>query len=425
MNSTIVIGGGAAGLMAAYELSKHNEHVIILEAKNRLGGRIYTINNKDFSLPIEAGAEFIHGKLPLTLSLLNEAGITYHELEGKMFHIEKGKIQKQNKFDKHWDLLIEQMQRLQKDTTLNNFLNTYFGDDKYAGLRKSAKSFAGGFDLADASKASVKSLYREWSEEMGHQSRVDGGYVKLIDYLETQCKKKGCIIHTNCCVKKISWQKDEVNILTMCSRFFKSNKIIITVPVSVLQANADNENYIEFEPAIPAHINAAMDIGFGTVIKIILEFSENFWGKKINHAGFIITGEEISTWWTQLPIENAILTGWVGGEKAIDLKEKNDEEILAIAIQSLANAFVLSAADLKLKLKASGVYNWFKEPDIIGGYSYNTLNSIAAKKILHQAINDTIFFSGEALFEGSPLGTVEAALQSGKKTALKVLKTLQ
>ncbi|MEP6683333.1 MAG: NAD(P)/FAD-dependent oxidoreductase [Parafilimonas sp.] len=424
MKSTIIIGGGAAGLMAAYELSKRKNHVIILEAKNRLGGRIFTINDNNFSQPIEAGAEFIHGDLPVTLSLLKEAGIAYHAIAGKMFQLEAGKVHLQKNRDAHWNKLIKQMQQLETDMALDDFLNTFFKDDKYAELRESVKNFAGGFDLADASKASVKSLSREWNNEMEQQYRIDGGYIQIINYLETECRKNGCVIHTNCCVKKINWKKDEVNINTMCSRFFKSSKIIITVPVSVLQAKDDNENYIEFAPAIPQHNNAAKNIGFGIVIKILLEFSEAFWNQQSKNIGFILTSEEIPTWWTQLPADNSILTGWVGGEKAVVLKDKTDEEILEIAMQSLSNAFAINKEDLQLKLKASSVYNWYKEPDINGGYSYNTLQSVEAKKVLHEPVDDTIFFSGEALFDGTPVGTVEAALDSGKKAALKVLATV-
>ncbi len=92
--SVIIIGGGAAGLMAAYELSKHKIHVTVIEVKNRLGGRIRTTRNTSFSKPVEEGAEFIHGDLPLTLSLLNEAGISYHAINDEMYRLEKGKLKK-------------------------------------------------------------------------------------------------------------------------------------------------------------------------------------------------------------------------------------------------------------------------------------------------------------------------------------------
>lgn len=424
MDSVIIIGGGISGLMTAYQLSKYKIPVTMLEAKNRLGGRIHTVTNL-FSQPVELGAEFIHGDLPHTLALCKEAGVKYHKIDDKMFHLEKGKLKKQKGFADHWNLLMKQMHALKQDMTLADFLNEFFSEDKYAELRKSVKGFAGGFDLANAKTASTKSLYHEWSEEMGNQYRIDGGYHLLINYLEAECKKNGCVIEKNCCIKKISWQKKEVNILTLCSRLFKSNIAILSVPLSVLQSKTNDENYIEFEPSIPKHIDAAKNIGFGLVIKVMLEFSENFWNKLKANAGFILTNEEISTWWTQLPVENNLLTGWVGGEKAIALKGEPDETILNKALQSLANAFDISIDSIQQKVKTYKIANWYNEPGINGGYSFNTIKSVEAKRILHQSINDTIFFTGEALFEGTPLGTVEAALSSADKTAEKVFMSLQ
>ncbi len=113
---------------------------------------------------------------------------------------------------------MKQMASLKQDVPLAVFLDTFFSDDKYAELQTSIKNFAGGFDLADVSTASTKALYHEWSEEMGTQYRIDEGYKKLVDYLETKCKTNGCVFSMSCCAKKINWHKNEVNVLTMCSR---------------------------------------------------------------------------------------------------------------------------------------------------------------------------------------------------------------
>lgn len=423
--SVIIIGGGAAGLITAFELSKHKIAVTILESKQRAGGRIYTVNEHSFSQPVETGAEFIHGDAPVTLSLLNEAGISYHAVNDTMGRIENGVFSNENNFNRHWNLLMKEMASLQEDIPLTVFLAMRFGEDKYAELRTFVKNFAAGFDLADLSTASTKALYREWSKEMGTQYRIDGGYKKLIDFLETKCRNNGCIIHFACCAKKISWHTDDVSVLTMCSQIFKANKIVLATPISVLQADGRSSDYIEFSPAIPHYIKAAQNIGFGAVIKIILEFHENFWKEKIKDAGMIFMQQEIvPTWWTQSPVENNILTGWIGNEKAKSLQDETDEAILYKAIQSLANSFNVAAEKLHKNLKAYKIANWCKEPDIYGGYSFSTVESANAKHILREPVNNTIFFSGEALFDGTPGGTVEAALDSGKKTAQAVLKTL-
>ena len=373
---------------------------------------------------MEAGAEFIHGDLQITISLLKEAGISYQEINDNMFRFEKGKAEKEKSFAEHRDSLIKKMSSLNHDMPLSDFLNEFFGGRKYAQLRESVESFASGFDLADISTASTKALCREWSKEMDTQYRIDGGYKKLVDYLETRCRDNNCVISMNCCAKKISWSTHEVNVLTMCSHIYKASKLVVTAPVSVLQASTDSANYLEFTPTISQHVEAAKNIGFGPVIKIILEFSEPFWQEKQKDIGFIFTGEAIPTWWTQLPVKNNILTGWVGGNKAIALKDERDEAILDKAIHSLSNSFQIPAEELHKKLQASVIANWCKEPDINGGYSFYTMETTTAKNVLSKPVNDTIFFAGEALFQGIAGGTVEAALSTAKNTAAKVLKTL-
>ncbi len=361
MASILVIGGGIAGLTVAYELSKQNHLVTILEAKQRLGGRIHTLVDNSFSQPVELGAEFVHGDLPQTLSLLNEAGIPYHKINDTMVRLEKGKWKKQEEFTDDWDELMKQMKNLERDMTLSDFLDRYFADDKYKSLRTSVEGFAGGFDLADVKTASVKSLYKEWTNEMDNQYRIDGGYKSLVEYLATQSKKNGCVIETDCCVQKIDWQENRVVVTDQLGRVFKGDKAVITVPVTVLQAEKEDENFIAFNPSVPTHQEAARNIGFGNVIKLLIEFDNNFWHDQAKNAGFFLTNEAIPTWWTLSPGNNNLLTGWVGAEKTKLLKLKSDEEILGIALQSLSNAFNISSDTLQSNLKAYAVANWSKE----------------------------------------------------------------
>src|SRR5262245_44670131 len=87
--TVIIVGAGASGLMAALELAD-KFMVIVLEANKRIGGRIHTVKSTQSSLCVEAGAEFIHGNLPVTFNLLKQAGINYVETEGKFYRKEKG-----------------------------------------------------------------------------------------------------------------------------------------------------------------------------------------------------------------------------------------------------------------------------------------------------------------------------------------------
>ena len=85
----IIIGAGAAGLLATRDLAKAGFHVCILEAAGIAGGRISTIK-ENFQDTVEAGAEFIHGKLPLTFKILKEARLSSEVVEGKMVGVQNG-----------------------------------------------------------------------------------------------------------------------------------------------------------------------------------------------------------------------------------------------------------------------------------------------------------------------------------------------
>ena len=111
------------------------------------------------------------------------------------------------------------------------------------------------------------------------------------------------------------------------------------------------------------------------------------------------------------------------GPGAEELSNKNEEEILQIAISSLSAIFKMTVPEIQQRIVASKVFNWFTERYAQGAYSYPYPSSKEAKRIMNKPVDDTIFFAGEALYSKESLGTVEAALVSGKEVAAKVKKT--
>jgi monoamine oxidase len=427
----IIIGAGATGLMAAYTLAKAGKQVIVLEARNRCGGRIHTLNNESFFKDTELGAEFVHGDLPVTLNLLKKAGIAYEPASAEMWHYKNGKFSGDGGFHE-MGVVIDKLEKLKTDLSIHDFLENEFAGDQYKDLKESVIRFVSGYDTADPYTASSFALRDEWShEDEGAQHRVKGGYGKMISFLEDECKKAGVQIYLNCVVKKVEWQEGKAKAITADGSEYTAGKIIIALPLGVLQADKKEQAAITFYPEITAQSKAITAMGFGAIIKILLEFDELFWttketeqlaGASLVNMGFLLSDEEIPTWWTQVPQHSAVLTGWLGGPPAAKKVAMADHEILDQSLQSLANIFKKDAEILKDKLVAFNIVNWTADPFTLGSYAYDTVAAAASRNVLNEPVNDTLFFAGEYLYEGAAMGTVEAALTSGQNVAKRLIE---
>jgi monoamine oxidase len=422
MDTTVlIIGAGAAGLMAAYELSAAGVSVTVLEAAERPGGRILTLEDKGFSSPVEAGAEFVHGSLPITLGLLQAAGISHRPAEGEMIRVRRGQWIEEDLFsDDSWAQLMQKMGELSGDIPIGEFLDTYFADERYTSLRSSVRGFAEGYDLADLCRASTLALYREWQEEGQVGFRVDGGYSRLVRYLEQQCLSRGCKIHYGSPVQDIRWQKGRVELGCTNGEIFLGRWLITTVSLGILQLAAAAPGALRFEPDIPAYREAALAMGYGSVIKVLMEFRSPFWENKKQEVGFILSDEAVPTWWTQHPGESNLLTAWIPATAMRNFQALDEAARVEACLQSLSAIFGVDIDLLKAELVTYSIHDWMTAPYIRGGYSYETVGSEAARARLRLPLQDTLFFAGEALYEGTALATVEAALQSGKDVAEKI-----
>ena len=205
---------------------------------------------------------------------------------------------------------------------------------------------------------------------------------------------------------------------------FEANKVILTIPAGVWKSRKTASGYIHFTPSLDEQINNFDNIGFGSVIKIVLLFRSAFWEDQHKNAGFFFTDAGVRTWWTQSPEKNGLLTGWVGGPQADRLKQKFSGDILLAAIQSLSETFSISSGWLRENLILNKITDWQQLPFSCGGYSFPTVGSDEIKLKLATPIQNTIFFAGEALDLTSTPGTVEAAIKSGQECANKLLRSL-
>jgi monoamine oxidase len=415
-NSVVIVGAGVSGLVAATEILKNGIPVTVLEARERFGGRIHTDSHE--SIIIENGPEFVHGKLPATFELIRNYGLSVIPVEGEHFNL--GSTDRDDSY-MDWEKLLTQMKALRADMPLKSFLNKYFGEERFSGLRNSATQFAEGYDLADPELASTTGLYKEWSEDDEKQYRIRGGYKKLIDALCDDCTQRGGSLLTSQVVRKIQWEKNKTEIFTAKGVRFEANRVILTIPAGVWNSRDSMSGYIDFTPSLDEQIKGFERIGFGLVIKIVLLFKSAFWEEQYKNAGFFFSDADVRTWWTQSPEKNGLLTGWVGGPAVDRLREKFSGDILGAAIESLSEIFSLPAEWLREHLIFNKITDCQQLPYTRGGYSFPAVGSNDVKMKLATPVENTIFFAGEAIDFSSTPGTVEAAIKSGQACAKNIL----
>ncbi len=381
------------------------------------------------SVQLELGAEFMHGHLPVTLQLIEEAGLKYSKMEGKTFQFKNGELKKDAEFIEDWSPFIRKLNQLDNDMSIRQFLDEYFAEEKYEEFRNSVKSFVEGYDAADTNYASAFALREEWSNEGEWANfRIINGHSSVMEFLANDFKEAGGIINLDTIVKEIIWKHRQVEVVTADGKTYESQQILITVPVSVLRANPNSKAGIAFNPEIPLKIEASRLIGFGSVIKILLQFREPFWNSrefengKYKNFSFIFSDAPIPTWWSQHPQPSSLLTGWLAGPQAEKLKDVSEDKILKMAISSLSEIFKIEKDRITSYLIDSHLANWNSDPFTLGAYAYATVNTLQGRKVLNEPVDKTLYFGGEALYEGAEMGTVEAALASGKNVARRIIE---
>jgi monoamine oxidase len=418
----LLIGGGAAGLLAARDLATAGLRVLLLEARDYLGGRAHTLTPAGFTQPIEAGAEFMHGEVPLTRALLTEAGRGWQDTAGRTYVVRAGEARDDADFFAHLPQVLAKLEELQEDLPLADFLAREFPGPAHAELRTAAIQFAEGYDAADAQRVSSWALRDEWQAGGAEDSpRPEGGYGPLLSWLAAQAQAAGAVIHLATPVQEVRWQPCHAEVVATTGATYRAQRVLCTVPLGVWQRPAGQPGYLGFSPDLPAHRAAAAQLGFGEVIKFVLEFRTAFWQDTLPELEFLLSEAPVPTWWSQLPDPRPLLTGWVAGPAAQRLRSASADALLHLALGSLAQLLRTPVAELEAQLCGSYVRNWGAEAYAYGAYSYPTVGSPAARAVLAAPVANTLYWAGEGLYEGPAGGTVEAALVSGRRAAQVLL----
>jgi monoamine oxidase len=417
--SFLIVGAGAAGLMAAAALARAGRRVTVLEARDRCGGRIYPLPVAEFGYPAEGGAEFVHGAAPLTRALMREAGLRVAPHLGRRWSARSGTLAPDEAGFPHAARLHRALEAVQTDLPIAEFLDAHFGDRQYIELRRAVTRMVEGYDAADPSRASTLALREEWlGREAGEQGRIAEGYGALIAHLEAQCRRGGGAIEFGAAVTALETAGGRIAARCRGGVAFEADAVILTVPPPLLPE-------IALPAAARAKAAAAADIGFGNVVKILLRFASKWWadhgGRDLGDLSFLFSAATVSTWWTQHPAGHPVLTGWYAGPKADRVAHLSEAGLVDMGLASLAETFDLPSDRLARGLVASRAINWGSDAFARGAYSYATPETRAALAVLKRPDGDGIIFAGEALYSGPDMGTVEAAFASAQEAAQTIL----
>ena len=436
----IILGAGAAGLSAAVELAQAGLKVTILEARDRIGGRIFTKHDPVCDAPVELGAEFIHGRPPQIWTLLRKHRIRARELKGEQWCVQTGELCKCDLFSKV-DQILEKMDDQGPDQSFLEFLERCCpeNDPKYREAKAWARSYVTGFHAADPALISVHSLVQglraDEKIDGDRPFRMTGGYQTLMEIFRRQLDQADVSIEINMRAQSVRWEQSEVQVTALDEAnelfTFAAPQVLITLPLGVLQADARDHGALRFIPDLPpAKLQALAQLAMGKVIRLSLRFRQRFWeklhstkSKTLSRMQFLLSREDwFPTWWTALPDKWPIITGWAPFHCGERLSGQSESFVVEKGLETLGKLLRIDKRELESLLEASYTHDWQTDPFFRGAYSYVKVGGDRAQSVLAAPLKN-LFFAGEATDISGHHGTVHGAIATGKRAAAEILKT--
>jgi monoamine oxidase len=420
----IVIGGGLAGLAATQLLTQAGKTVLLLEARDRLGGRILTQRIPGFSHPIELGPEWIDHSSSIA-SLLREAGAPMIEASGARYRRVGDQLENLDDLNRVSENLIDRMKALSGgDRPLVAALDLCCIDSRFADARAQLLAYVEGFHAADPSRVSVEWLARveqnQPADASGHHS------VQGVDrVLETlmPATDDGVVLQLNTVVREIGWSRDGVSVVAHREgdHVYRAAQAICTLPLGVIQCGR-----VKFSPALGTRKPSLTLMEMGQVVKVVLHMDRPFWEELSSLKDMLFLhafDQPFPTWWTTLPRRSALITGWTAGPQLEGIRDLQGENLIKPALQSLAAALHVPLDQVARHLKGWYCHDWRKDPFSEGAYSWVLAGGIDAWRDLAAPLENSLYFAGEATAGEGYNATMEGALLSGIRAAREILES--
>ncbi|MGQ0750757.1 MAG: flavin monoamine oxidase family protein [Betaproteobacteria bacterium] len=427
----IVIGAGAAGLAAADELARAGCATLVLEARERIGGRCWSMHIAGLPVPVELGAEFIHGRPRATTTLIQACGSAVVDAPRRPWVVKSGRLEPRPDYLRQICAAMKLDRPLaRRDMTFDAYLARVLRPRVSSEACVYARMLVQGYDAADPRRVSARAIVEEWTQEGGTAlARPQSGYGPLLEYLYASAAAGNVKFALQAVARRLAWRRGSVTVEAQCahgSLRATAARALVTLPVGVLQDSARRPGALAFSPRLRGKRAALRALGTGPVIKVVLHFSSAFWeisdgGRYLDGTFFHCPGAAFPTFWNALPVRAPLLVAWAGGPNAQRLRGASRVQILDSARMSLREIFGEPA---DTRLVGAHLHDWQQDPYARGAYSYVMAGGARAREALAAPVAGTLYFAGEAADLEGEAGTVAGALQSGRRAALQIIRGL-
>jgi len=418
----LIIGAGMAGLACARALAENGLKVLVIEARERVGGRIVTVHAENRE-PLELGAEFVHGRPPELLALIAEAGCELYERHGAQVCFDDGALRE---CGEEIESAFDPLERLKRfDGEDLSFLAYLDANGVAEEDRGTAIAYVEGFNAADAHLASARALgvqqVAEDAIEGDRVFRLRGGYDRLPEHLSARIGELGGEVRTGVRVRSVQWEQGRVELATDQGSFLAA-RAVVTLPLGVLLGGD-----VPIEPEPVEVMRAAGAMRMGQVCRFTLTFASKFWEElgpqpAMRDLSFLYTFQELpSVWWTAHPEPSASLTGWVGGPRAQGMLGKGAEELQREACALLGRVFGVGEEHVRRQMTGCYTHDWSADELARGSYSYVGVGGSEAARVLSEPVMATLYFAGEHTDVTGHWGTVHGAMRSGLRAAEQIM----